>query len=190
MASIYILQLENQCYYVGRSDNVDQRIQQHFDGQGSAWTKLHKPVRVENIISNSDVFDEDKYVKKYMQEHGIDKVRGGSYSQTDLDDNTLAMLQKELDGANNKCFRCGKFGHFASSCRVPVATAAPAPAAAGTICERCGRNTHVAADCYATKTLVGQVIDSNDKKCGRCGRTSHVAERCKAKTDFKGKPLV
>ena len=189
MASLYILQLQDDCYYIGKSDNVNDRIQQHIDGQGSVWTKLHKVVKIENIINNIDNFDEDKYVKRYMQQYGIDKVRGGSYSQIELDSNTLTILQKEIDSASNSCFKCGKYGHFANNCRVAVATVNPAPAAIGTICDRCGRNSHNTSDCYATKTLVGQVIDTTDKKCSRCGRTSHIVDKCKAKTNFKGKPI-
>lgn len=47
---IYILALENNCFYVGRSTNVKQRIKDHFSGKGSAWTKLHKPIGVVKII--------------------------------------------------------------------------------------------------------------------------------------------
>lgn len=185
MASIYILQLADDCYYVGKSDKVDDRVQQHLDGNGSAWTKLHRVQKVEKIVASVDNFDEDKYVKIYMQQYGIDKVRGGSYSQIDLDNYTITTLQKEIDSANNACFKCGKYGHFANNCRVAVATVVPAPAAA-TICQRCGRNNHSITDCYATKTLVGQVIDTTTPRCDRCGRTSHKADKCKAKTDFRG----
>ena len=31
----------------------------HFQRQGSAWTKKYKPVRIEKIINNADDFDID-----------------------------------------------------------------------------------------------------------------------------------
>ena len=52
-----------------------------FKGSGAAWTKLHRPVKVKKIIKGCDRYDEDKMVKKLMAKYGIDKVRGGRYSQ-------------------------------------------------------------------------------------------------------------
>ncbi len=64
--SIYILKLEGGNYYVGRSTNLKQRIKDHFDGNGSAWTNLHKPKElIDNFITESH-FEEDRYVKEYM----------------------------------------------------------------------------------------------------------------------------
>lgn len=85
---IYTLELEDGKWYVGKSDDAVKRYQQHKGGDGSAWTKLHKPVRIYEIIVGDD-FDEDKITKKLMAEHGIDNVRGGSYIKP-----TLTLGQK------------------------------------------------------------------------------------------------
>ena len=37
--NIYILKLEGARYYIGKSDNVIKRYEQHVNGYGSAWTK-------------------------------------------------------------------------------------------------------------------------------------------------------
>lgn len=46
MVTIYILELENQKYYVGKTENPEVRIDSHFQGEGSVWTKKYKPIRV------------------------------------------------------------------------------------------------------------------------------------------------
>ena len=44
MVHIYILQLENNKYYIGKTNNPSFRINDHFTGKGSAWTSIHKPI--------------------------------------------------------------------------------------------------------------------------------------------------
>ena len=39
MVFIYILELENKKYYVGKSANPNFRLEQHFNLSGSQWTK-------------------------------------------------------------------------------------------------------------------------------------------------------
>lgn len=39
MVFIYVLKLENDKYYVGKTNNPDLRITNHFDANGSQWTK-------------------------------------------------------------------------------------------------------------------------------------------------------
>jgi hypothetical protein len=55
-------------------------------------------------------------VKQMMALHGIDKVRGGSYSQTVLHPYVKELLTREIRGATNACFRCGAADHFAVDC--------------------------------------------------------------------------
>lgn len=45
-------------YYVGKSNNIDFRIEDHFDSSGSSWTKKYKPIEVMEILPNCDDYDE------------------------------------------------------------------------------------------------------------------------------------
>ena len=67
-------------------------------------------------IKSTSQFDEDKYVKEYMAKYGIENVRGGTYSNVVLDDNSIAVLEKEIRHSKNLCTRCGRDSHFIKDC--------------------------------------------------------------------------
>jgi len=46
MEQVYVLELEEGKYYVGKTKHSDVRIGQHFDGDGSVWAQKYKPVKV------------------------------------------------------------------------------------------------------------------------------------------------
>ena len=114
--TIYVLRLEGGHYYIGKSDNVMARYQQHLNGKGSAWTKKYPPVSLVKTIEGASPFDEDKITKEYMATYGIDKVRGGSYVQLELSQFHMDALTMEIRGATDVCTRCGHGGHFVKDC--------------------------------------------------------------------------
>ena len=115
--TIYILKLKENKYYVGKTNRtVNDRYQEHLDGNGSIWTKKYKPISIIKHIENSSPFDEDRYVKEYMAIYGIENVRGGSYNQEELNGDTIKFLRNELRTSNNECYKCGSTSHFASEC--------------------------------------------------------------------------
>ena len=116
MEYIYILKLKNSKYYVGKTQNIEKRYEQHVNGTGSAWTKKYKPLSIIKRIKSTSQFDEDKYVKEYMSKYGIENVRGGTYTSIELDDISLMQLQKELWHSKNLCTRCGRNSHFVKDC--------------------------------------------------------------------------
>ncbi len=128
---IYLLRLRNGKFYVGSSNDVDRRFQQHLDGVGSEWTRLHAPAcRAPRILeTNASLLDEDKFTKKLMIEHGVGNVRGGSYCQVELTDAQLAALEAELRSATAACLCCGACGTLCSQLPCATATAATAEAA-------------------------------------------------------------
>jgi len=87
---LYVLELEGGAYYVGLTDNVDRRFRQHANGKGAEWTKVHKPVRLKFSIRTGmrDARQaealEDEATVILMMEHGVERVRGGHFSNVDL----------------------------------------------------------------------------------------------------------
>jgi|UniRef100_A0A6C0JUE5 predicted GIY-YIG superfamily endonuclease len=116
MEYIYILKLKNNKYYIGKTQDVENRFKQHINGVGSSWTKKYKPISIIKQIKSTSQFDEDKYVKEYMAKYGIENVRGGTYTSIELDDISLFQLQKELWHSKNLCTRCGRNTHFIKDC--------------------------------------------------------------------------
>jgi len=114
---IYVLKLRDGCYYVGRSQNPKLRIRDHKVGRGSDWTNLHPVEHISELFEETSLEDEDNTVKRLMKQHGIDKVRGGSYSQINLNPAIIGDQEREHRGANDECFRCGYDDHFIRNCR-------------------------------------------------------------------------
>lgn len=158
---LYVLRLQGGYYYVGRTNDIAARYEEHLEGKGSIWTSLHRPTAIERTIPETSPFDEDKLTKELMARHGIDRVRGGSYCQENLSSTQLAALRMELRLASGVCFNCGKTGHYVSECDGVVASK-PKTKTKSAACYRCGREGHFVADCYATKDIHGRVIVNDD----------------------------
>ena len=64
---IYILKLTKNKYYVGKTNNPRFRLDDHFNKDGSSWTKKFKPLQIQELIPDCDAYDEDKWTIKYMK---------------------------------------------------------------------------------------------------------------------------
>jgi predicted GIY-YIG superfamily endonuclease len=116
---IYTIPLKKGHYYVGRTENLKRRIESHASGEGCEWTKKYPPLKtkkeqVEPL--NGSFGQEDQKVKEMMVTHGIDKVRGGSYSSVKLTPGQQWFLQKEFRTHANTCLSCGSSTHYIDAC--------------------------------------------------------------------------
>lgn len=171
MVFVYILKLQEEKYYIGKTNNPKFRLESHFNYSGSEWTKKYNPIQVIKIIPNCDDFDEDKYTKQYMSLKGINNVRGGSYTKIKLDEQEIKLLKKELASASDKCYICGSNNHFANNCDNDydnifneLTDKLEKLLIEQERCFRCHREGHFTNNCYATKNIHGDIISDSDSE--------------------------
>lgn len=88
---IYVLGLENDKWYVGRTQYICTRLRDHFIGEGAKWTKKYNPVFVHMVRTFNSDFTMNKvnqienlFTLFFMKEYGWRNVRGGKYCQLKL----------------------------------------------------------------------------------------------------------
>jgi hypothetical protein len=112
---IYVLELSNGTWYVGRSKNVYSRVRDHMESKGAVWTSRSMILRIALAQLKSD-FDEENITVQFMIEKGIQYVRGAQYSQVVLSEAKLHELQQKIYHMKDLCFNCGSGEHFLRDC--------------------------------------------------------------------------
>ena len=75
--------------------NFNVRMAQHFAGMGAKWTKLHKPLKVLEVLYPLTPGLENKITQKYFELKGKEKVRGGSWCRVDKQKSRVNADEKD-----------------------------------------------------------------------------------------------
>lgn len=181
---IYVLELNDNHYYVGKTRDIARRFNEHKMQKGCAWTKLHGGCKIIEIYENHSLFDEDKYTLECMNNFGVDNTRGGSYSNPILSVEQRNNITRALRNANNLCMKCGDPNHYSDVCSQNSDSECARKSA--------NDNEDTVLNVPHIKYLspLGVVHDKlYENKCERCGRNSHKTTKCFAKSDIHGKIL-
>ena len=126
--AIYKMNLEGGKKYVGKTTDVDRRMDQHFSGNGAKVTKKFKPINAKVVDEVPGFFSDDveqEYTEEYIDKYGYENVRGGMYTNS----KTLKKNEQSFNPMWNKkpkkskpkkkvckCTRCGRSGHSKDKC--------------------------------------------------------------------------
>ena len=192
MVYIYVLQLEQNKFYIGKTSQPDIRIDSHFESSGSMWTKKYKPIKLLELIENCDNYDEDKHTIRYMAKYGISGVRGGSFSEIELTDETKKIIGRMIDSYEDRCFRCHKKGHLMTFCRVKIPSNIEPDGSKDEIgCKYCDKSFTSRKGTRYHENFFCQKNPKRYRRCDDCGsehknRAVDYCNNCKMNI-FKGK---
>ena len=74
---VYVLKLEDECWYVGITYQLNIRMAQHWNGTGAKWTRLHAPVSIHEVVYPAEKSTENEVTKRYIELYGKERVKGG-----------------------------------------------------------------------------------------------------------------
>ena len=94
---VYFMKLEHGYYYVGITNNLGRRLQQHRNGRGSVITRAHRPLillgswYIGEMEYKEAEYIENEFTLYFMQNYGT-KVRGGRWCKNK--ENVAKVIRK------------------------------------------------------------------------------------------------
>lgn len=95
---VFVLLLESNKFYVEfTKGNIQKRIEQHLNGEGTAWTRMYAPIEIVSIEAGTKE-DERKKATELMMKHGWENVRDSE--DLDFSEYTSEILRDFIDSFN------------------------------------------------------------------------------------------
>ena len=146
--AIYKMNLEGGKKYVGKTKDVDRRMDQHFSGNGAKVTKKFQPIDAKVIDEVPGFFSDDveqEYTEEYIDKYGYENVRGGMYT------NSKTLKKNNQDTYHNR----GVHTMWNPGTPKPKKSK---PKKKVSKCSRCGRSGHSKGNCYAKSHVNGHQL--------------------------------
>lgn len=200
---IYVLLCQEDKYYVGKTKDLERRMEEHFSEDGATWTKLYEPVKLVETHRARGMLDENITTLQMMDKHGIENVRGGSFCYTRIGKIRRAQLEEKIQQMKDGEYK-GEEKYYSKRRRKMISITKTVSVSNkdsngekkvkrvrkkvvyGVICKRCGRKNHKEDTCFANTHKDGTVLC---EVCGKCGRRGHEEDDCYAKTTKSGKKI-
>ena len=183
--AIYVLECENDKYYVGCTQNIQRRIKEHMSNRGgSSWTRIHKPLRVQKVYrripSAYYLGKEAQVTAELMLAHGINNVRGAMFAETrEYSMNDIGALTGFLGHYNEISYKQLSFRlkeQLSDSKDIELF-----PRRRGMRrnkkrdkCFNCGEYGHWSNECPQT----WKGLSRNSYRCYKCGQKGHLSKDC------------
>jgi len=75
---MYILECADGSYYVGHTDNLEYRLQQHHSGEASAYTRCRRPLRLaysQDFATREQAFAAERQIKGWTRQKKAALIR-------------------------------------------------------------------------------------------------------------------
>lgn len=102
---IMVFICDNNKLYIEGSDCLENMLNYYIRTSNNnswfPWLKANKPKKLLYVIETHDLYSEDAYVMFFMYYFGIDKVRGCSFMDTNIDSYVRTKIFTFLSGCGN-----------------------------------------------------------------------------------------
>jgi predicted GIY-YIG superfamily endonuclease len=116
-AGVYVLELPKGRFYVGKSGNVEERLEQHRRGEGASCAEkfIRRVAPITQPDEDAEAWERAETLAR-MRRVGISRVRGWMFTAPELTEAQREAAFGQVCERFDLCRRCGRSGHFAAAC--------------------------------------------------------------------------